>query len=359
MRFKLLSSPHVGRWARRSLLCAGLAIVGLRGPAQESYAAEAGPMGVPVVIAEARLEPVERALEAVGSVRADESVILRPEIAGRIAALHFREGDRVRAGQLLIELNAEEQAAALAQMETQEALERQSLARVHEMHEKKLISEQLYDEAQARWKNATAQRERDRVRLARTRIAAPFAGVLGLRQVSVGDVVAPGQDLVNLEAIDQVKVDFNVPEKFAAQVQAGMKLDIGVDAWPSRRYEGTIQAIDPRVDEATRTLRLRARLPNPEHALKPGMFARVRLELGDQSNAVFVPEQALFSKGSQALVFRIENGKAWSTPVKTGLRRPGSVEIVEGLRGGEQVVIEGLQKLRDGMSVNVQARTDS
>jgi membrane fusion protein (multidrug efflux system) len=328
----------------------GLGLVPAAGAAQP---AASSPGVLQVSVAEARREMVEQFLDAVGSLLADESVMVRPEIVGRIQSLHFREGERVRAGQLLVELNADEQAAALAQMEAQEALERQSLARLRDMRGKKLISEQLYDEALARWKDAGAQRERERVRLARTRIVAPFAGVIGLRRVSVGDYVAPGQDLVNLEAIDAIKLDFNVPEKYAALIRAGMKLTVAVDAWPDRNFEGAVLAIDPRVDEATRTLRLRARCPNSDHALKPGMFARVRLRVGERMEAVFVPEQALQAKGSQSFVYRIEDGKASATPVKTGRRRPGSVEIVEGLQGGERVVVEGLQKVMDGMAVSI------
>lgn len=352
-------SPLTRHIARLCLLLAATGMAVSIGLTPYAYAEGSGAQALPVGVATATVEPVERVLEQVGTLRADESVMLRPEIAGRIAVLHFREGDRVQAGQLLIELNAEEQAAALAQMETQETLERQSLVRIREMHGRKLISDQILDEAEARWKNSAAMRERDRVRLARTRIAAPFAGILGLRRVSVGDVVSPGQDLVNLEAIDQVKLDFNIPEKYAGRVEPGLKLAVGVDAWPAKTFQGSVVAIDPRVDEATRTLRLRARLPNPGQALKPGMFARIRLSLGAPADTVFVPEQAVFSQGSQTWLYRIDQGKAWATQVKTGMRRPGSVEILEGLHGGEPVVVEGLQKLRDGMAVETRDRPGS
>jgi membrane fusion protein (multidrug efflux system) len=306
-----------------------------------------------VKAARAWREETAAQVQAVGSLMADESVVLRPEIAGRIAAFHFAEGQRVRAGEVLVELNADEQRAALAQIEAQENLDRQSFARIQAMQAKNLISQQLFDEAVARWKNTNAQLERDRVRLSKTRLVAPFTGVLGLRQVSIGDYVAPGQALINLEAIDPIKLDFKIPEKYAAQVAARQKIGVRVDAYPGRVFAGEVYAVDPRMDEGTRTLRLRARLPNADLALKPGMFARIELSLGAVRNAVFAPEQALVAKGSQAFLFRIERDKAVMTPVKTGERRPGSVEIIEGLAGGEWIVTDGQLKLHDGMPVKM------
>jgi len=314
---------------------------------------EAGMQGMPVKAVRAWREKTATRVQAVGSLMAGESVILRPEIAGRIAAFHFSEGQKVRAGDTLVELNADEQRAALAQIEAQENLERQSFERIQAMRAKDLISQQLLDEAVARWKNARAQWDRDRVRLAKTRLLAPFSGILGLRQVSIGDYVSPGQALINLEAIDPIKLDFKIPEKYAGAVGGGLKIAISVDAYPGRSFAGEVYATDPRMDEGTRTVKLRARLPNADLALKPGMFARIDLNLGAPREAVFVPEQALVAKGSQASLFRVEGDKAVMTPVRTGERRPGSVEIVDGLTGGEWIVTDGQLKLRDGMPVMV------
>jgi len=220
------------------------------------------------------------------------------------------------------------------------------------------VSQQQYDESLARLQNAQALLERDRVRLARTQLFAPFDGILGLRQVSLGDYVSPGQALVNLESVDPIKLDFKLAEKYASKVVKGLKLEVSVDAWPDRVFRGEVQAVDPRLDEATRTVKVRARLPNPDLALKPGMFARIVLDLGHLREALFVPEQAVQAKGSTSMLFRIVNGKAVLSPVKTGERRSGSVEITEGIKDGDWIVIDGQIKLRDGMPV-IQLKQDA
>lgn len=306
---------------------------------------------LPVKVAQVRRQPVAAKIEAVGDLLANESVVLKPEITGRIAALGFREGQKVKAGTVLIELNADEQRAALEQGEATLHLEREGFRRIQEIRAKNLVSQQQYDEALARLQNAQAQLAMDRVRLSRTRLAAPFDGILGLRRVSLGDYVGPGQALVNLESIDPVKLDFKVPEKYAGKLMSGMQLEARVDAWPTRSFSGEIQAIDPRLDEATRTVKVRARIANADLALRPGMFARIVLDLATPHDGLFVPEQAVETKGSQSSLYRVLNGKANLTMIKTGERRTGTVEIVSGLNNDDWVVTEGQLKLRDGMSV--------
>ena len=317
---------------------------------------QAGPpamMALPVKVAHAKRDKVSAKIEAVGDLVAGESIVLRPEIVGRIAAIRFEEGNKAKAGDLLLELNAEEQRSAYAQSQASLKLEQESFKRIRDVRAKNLVSQQQYDESLARLQNAEALLERDRVRLARTQLYAPFDGILGLRQVSVGDYVSPGQSLVNLESVDPIKLDFKLAEKFAAKLVKGLKLEVSVEAWPGRVFRGEVQAVDPRLDEPTRTVKVRARLPNPDLALKPGMFARIVLDLGHLRDALFVPEQAVQAKGSTSMVFRVVDGKAMLIPVKTGERRPGFVEIREGLNDGDWIVVDGQIKLRDGMPVMV------
>jgi membrane fusion protein (multidrug efflux system) len=308
-------------------------------------------IAMPVKAAPAKRERVSARIEAVGDLLAGESVVLRPEIVGRIAAIRFEEGQKAKAGDLLIELNAEEQRSAYAQSQASVKLEDESFKRIRDVRAKNLVSQQQYDESLARLDNAKALLERDRVRLARTQLYAPFDGILGLRQVSLGDYVSPGQVLVNLESVDPIKLDFRLAEKYASKIVKGLKLEVSVEAWPGRTFRGEVQAVDPRLDEATRTVKVRARLANPDLALKPGMFARVALDLGHVREALFVPEQAVQAKGSTSMVFRVINGKAVLTPVKSGERRPGFVEITEGIKDGDWIVIDGQIKLRDGAPV--------
>jgi len=310
-------------------------------------------MALPVKAAQARREAVSAKVEAVGDLVAGESVVLRPEITGRIAAIRFEEGQKAKAGEVLIELNAEEQRSALAQSQASVQVEQQSFQRIRDVLARNLVSQQQYDESLARLQNAQALLERDRVRLSRTVLQAPFDGIIGLRQVSLGDYVSPGQALVNLESVDPIKLDFRLPEKYAGKLAKGLKLEVGVDAWPGRAFAGEVQAVDPKLDEASRTVKARARLANADLALKPGMFAHVVLDLGLARQALFVPEQAVEAKGSTSSVFRVVDGKAVLTPVKTGERRRGFVEIADGLKADDWVVTEGQLKLRDGMAVTL------
>lgn len=306
-----------------------------------------------VKIAAVWRETIDEDLQAVGSLLADESIVLRPEIAGRIEAIRFSEGGRVAAGDLLFELNAAENRAMLAQTEAQQLLDRQNFERVKEMRQKNLTSAQQYDEVLAKLKYSNASVEKERIRLDKMVLRAPFAGVVGLRLVAIGDYVTEGQALVNLEALNPIKLDFKLPERYAAFLRVGLPLTVKVEAYPGRDFGGVVYAIDPRLDEATRTLKVRARLPNESLLLKPGMFATIRLGLKGTRDALFAPEQALMMKGSDAYVYRLTDAKAALTLVNIGMRRKGNVEITSGLKAGDRVVTDGQTKLRDGGAVTV------
>ena len=290
---------------------------------------------------------------AVGTLRADETVVVRPEIAGRVATIHFKEGQAVRQGDPLITLDRDEYQAQLASSAAQLALEESSFRRLQDLHRKNLTSQQNIDEARARLDAARAQQQLNQVRLDKTVIRAPFDGTVGLRQVSPGAYVKIGDDIANLESLGSMKLDFRVPETYLARLQAGQTLAVRVDAWPDQFFEGAIYAIEPGVDEETRTVLLRARLPNKGNKLRPGLFARVSLVLERRENALMAPEQAIVPVGQKTFVYRVVDGKAAMTPVTLGLRRPGQVEILEGVNAGDQIVTDGQLKIRDGAAVNV------
>lgn len=306
-----------------------------------------------VKVARVWRETIDEDLTAVGTLLADETVVVRPEIAGRIETIRFAEGAKVRAGELLFELHAAENRAMLAQTEAQQMLDRQNFERVKEMRLKNLASAQQFDEVLAKLKYSNASVEKERVRLEKMMIHAPFNGVLGFRQVAIGDYVTEGQPLVNIEALNPIKLDFKLPERYAASVRVGLPISAAVEAYPERTFSGVVYAIDPRLDEETRTLKVRARLPNDNLMLRPGMFAKMRLGLKGLREALFVPEQALLLKGSETFVYTVHGGRATLTGVTVGLRRKGSVEVVSGLTAGDLVVTEGQTKVRDGARVNV------
>lgn len=312
-----------------------------------------GPPAMPVKAAAAKLAPAADEASAVGTLRADESVTIRPEIAGRIGEIRFNEGQAVARGALLVKLDQAELGAVVASSRAQLKLEQQKLERAEDLHKKGFISAQGLDDQRTSLARARAKLSEDEARLAKTEMRAAFPGVAGLRQVSEGQYVAAGTDIARLEKIDQLKLDFRVPETFAGKLRAGQAVKIQVDAFPGRSFGGAIYALEPAIDEQTRTVLARARVGNPDLRLRPGMFARVQLQLGVRENAVWIPEQAIVPRGQDTFVFRVSGGRAELVQVRTGARKVGEVEIVKGLAGGDLVVTEGTQRLGPGSPVSV------
>jgi len=292
-------------------------------------------------------------IRAIGSLQSDESVQITSEIAGRIAEISFTEGGTVNAGDVLVKLDD-----ALAQAEVSDAKARYDLAEANNERAKQLsrtgnVTEKAIDEATANFEIARAALELQRVRLSKHTIKAPFAGRVGIRKVSPGAFIAVGTPIVNLEKIDFLKVDFKLPELFLPSVNVGQTVDMMVDALPGRAFSGEIYAIDPQVDVNGRALQLRARLPNADFTLRPGLFARVLVKGKQTREVVLAPESAIVPRGGETFVFRIEGGKALEAKVKLGERRGAEVEILEGLAPNVQVVTAGQLKLRNGVAVEI------
>ncbi len=312
-----------------------------------------GGMAVAVEAAKVQVGPISREIQAVGSLRSNESVMVRPEVAGRIDRFQFNEGDRVTKGQMLVRLDDSNWAAAVEEARANVALAQSNFQRAQELARKGAGTERTRDEAEAKLRVDQARLESARAALQKTQIVAPFDGVVGLRQVSVGAYVQPGQDIVNLESLDPIKVDFRIPEVHLAALRSGQTLDVVVDAYPGQAFSGQVYAIDPAVDLNGRAVLVRARLPNADGLLRPGLFARVALVVERQDNAIQVPEQAIVPRGAEVMVFRVVDGKAVPTPVKTGKRRAGMVEVTEGLGPDDTVITAGQMKVRPGAAVNV------
>jgi membrane fusion protein (multidrug efflux system) len=292
-------------------------------------------------------------IRSIGSLRSDESVQVTSEIAGRVSEITFVEGETVKAGDILVKLDD-----ALAQAEVADAKARYDLAEANNDRAKQLsrtgnVTEKAIDEAAANFEIARAALELQRVKLSKHVIAAPFSGRVGLRKVSPGAFIAAGTPIVNLEKIDFLKLDFKLPEQFVPSVSVGQEVEVTVDAHPGKTFTGEIYAIDPQVDVNGRALALRARLPNPEFVLRPGLFARIVVKGKQTREVVLVPESAIVPRGGETFVFRIEDGKAIEAQVKLGERRGAEVEILEGVAPNTQVVTAGQLKLRNGMPVEV------
>ena len=309
--------------------------------------------GMPVKAALAKIAAAVDEASAIGTLRADESITVRPEVAGRITEIRFDEGARVAKGAVLARLDQAELAAVVASSAAQVKLDSQRLERSEDLFRKGFISQQALDDQRTSLARAKAKLAEDEAKLAKTEMRAPFPGVMGLRQVSAGAYVAAGTDIARLEKIDQLKLDFRVPETFLARLRAGQNVKVAVDAHPGREFSGAIYALEPAVDEQTRTVLARARVANPELKLRPGMFARVQVALGVRENAVWIPEAAIVPRGQDSYVFRVADGKVDLVRVRTGARKVGEVEILNGVAAGDRVVTEGSQRIGPGAAVQV------
>lgn len=311
------------------------------------------PAGLPVKAEKVTITRVTDEVTAVGSLLAEESVIIRPEIDGRIVGLHFQEGKPVSAGQRLVTIDGSEFEAQLAAIEADLRTEQQRYQRSQELVEQNFISKESLDMQRGTVERLKARADEARAKLAKTVIRAPFSGVAGLRMVSPGAYVRAGEDIVRLENVSSIKVDFRIPETFMARVGSNQDVAVRLDAYPGKEFRGRVYAIEPVVDERSRTILMRARVPNKGTQLRPGMFVRVAVTLETRANAIVVPEQAIWPQGKDNFVFRVVDGKAVLTKVELGNRNPGEVEIANGLSPTDMVITEGQIKLRDGAPVMV------
>jgi membrane fusion protein (multidrug efflux system) len=320
-------------------------------PARVAIAPSEG--GVAVEAARVKIDTVVEDIRAVGTLRPNEAVTVVSEIAGRVERIGFREGQAVAAGEVLIELDASILQAELAKARSDLTLARANHERAAALATRGMSTQRALDEARAAMQAAEAGQALAQARLQKATIKAPLSGIVGLRSVSVGAYVTPGERIVELADVDPVKVDFRVQELALSELRRGQPIRVTVDALPGKAFEGEIDAIDPIVDVAGRAIRLRARIPNQRRELSPGLFARVQIVVERRENSVLVPESAVFAEGSKRFVYRVIDGRAVLTGVQLGQRRPGQVEIRKGLGRDDVVVTAGHQQIRDGSRVDV------
>ena len=296
-------------------------------------------------------QPWRDSLEALGTAQANESVAITAKASDVVTRLAFDSGERVRAGQLLVDMNSSAQRADVdaAQAALRDA--EQQLRRGSELARQQLIAQGQLDTLRANRDAAAAALAARRAAVADRTLVAPFAGVLGLRRVSVGALVGPGTTITTLDDDSRIKLDFTVPESALSSLARGQAIAARSDAWPGVAFEGAVADIDSRVDPDTRAVAVRALLPNPDGRLRAGMLLRVAVRLPERQ-ALVLPEIAVQQEGSQASVFRVGAGDAVSlVPVTLGSRHDGKVEIASGLKPGDRIVVEGIVKLHDGSKV--------
>jgi membrane fusion protein (multidrug efflux system) len=298
--------------------------------------------------------------QAVGSLRSRQGVMLRPEVGGRVKQIFFNDGQRVRKGQLMVQFDDQLPQAQLAQARAELSIAEANHKRNQELVAQNFISQRSLDESSAALEVSRAKLSLAQATLQRLQVLAPFDGITGLKQINVGDYLKDGADMVNVEDIDAVLLDFRLPERFQAKIRAGQKAQLTVDALPGRPFSAIIQAVDPLIDANGRSVGVRGCIDNRQQQLRPGMFARVNAVFGSRENALVIPEEAIIPQGGRTFVVRIIPGDkpevkvSERVAVKVGLRLPGKVEILEGLSAGDTVVTAGHQRLqKDGTVVRV------
>src|SRR5690606_26590703 len=338
------------RLALAGLLPVLLAACGQNAPGP----AAGGGMAAPTVTAFV-VQPVEWVdrIEALGTARANESVTLTAKVTEVVRSVRFDDGDRVRQGDVLVELTGQAEVANLREAQAALNEAQQQLQRLEPLVEQGTLPRAQLDTQRALRDSARARADAIRARLAERVISAPFAGVLGFRQVSDGALVTPGTVIATLDDIDLIKLDFTVPERYLSTLAAGQAIVARSVAWPDRPFNGKVTSIGSRVDPVARAVALRAELANPEHMIKPGMLLTGELATQPRQ-ALVIPELALIQVGTRQSVFRLnEDDTVTEVDVRTGARRLGDVEILDGLAAGDRIVHEGTGKLRDGLRVNV------
>jgi membrane fusion protein, multidrug efflux system len=308
---------------------------------------------VAVVTAHATKKDFAHEVEALGTLRANESVDITAKVADRVAAIHFDEGQQVRKGTVLIELDNTEARADLAAAEAAASDSRSQYKRSQELFQTKALSEAQLDQLQATLLANEARVAAARSRLADRVITAPFNGRVGLRNVSLGGLVNPGAVITTLDDLSVVKLDFAVPEMFLSTLQPGLTVEARSTAYAETAFAGRVASVDTRVDPTTRSVAIRALIDNRDGRLRPGMFMTVKL-VRPEGQALMLPEQAIVPEEERHFVYVVENGQAHKREVKIGRRRPGEVEVLQGLTADDGVVVDGTLNLREGITVRVQ-----
>jgi len=310
-----------------------------------------GPV-IAVVATPVRLENLALEVEALGTAKASESVDVTAKVSNMVTAIRFTEGQKVPKGEVLVELDGEQARADLAVANAALTESASQLKRSRELYSTKVLSDQQIEQIEATHTANQARVASARSRLSDTVIRAPFSGRVGLRRVSVGSLVAPGTVITTLDDTSSIKLDFTVPERVVAAMRAGLEIEATSVAYPGQTFSGRVASVDSRVDPSTRSVIVRAIVPNEQGLLRPGMFMNVRLSRG-ATDVLVVPEEALVPEQGDVFVYVVQDGKASKRKIQAGQRTIGSVQVTDGLQAGEMIVTEGTQKLRDGASVTL------
>lgn len=346
-----MTSPS---WRTRGGGVALLAVLaaGACGSPANSAPKAAAPPPVNVELAPVVQTAIHDTVDLVGQLEAAESVVLKAETSGVVATVSFEDGDRVRAGQVLLQLRDGEERARLREAEAELTLAEDEYRRTRALADRKTVSAAELDRATANAEAARARRDLAQVELDRMTIRAPFDGALGAREVSPGDRVSKTTALVRIDAVDRLRLLFTVPELAVTAMRVGSPVAVAVAAFPGERFAGRVYFVAPTLDPASRRLSLKAWVDNDDHRLRPGMFANIGLEVARRDDALVIPESALAYDADGAFVWRVGAGDvAQRAPVTIGIREAGRVEVTGGLAAGDRIVAAGTHKVASGAVV--------
>jgi len=311
-----------------------------------------GGAGGPAVVTTTVLapRPWSDTIDALGTAAARESVTITAKVSEKVEQVHFDSGDKVGAGQLLVTLSDSAQHANVGEAEANYKEAQKTYDRIQELAKQQLVAATQLDVQRAARDAALARLQAQKATVGDRVIVAPFAGVLGLRQVSPGSLVTPGTVVTTLDDVSKILLDFSVPEKNLGALGVGGEVRAASDAFPGETFSGRITSVGSRVDPTSRALAARAEFDNPNGRLRPGMLLNVQLDQSTRE-ALQVPELALDQLGEQSFLYRVDGDTVEHVPVKIGARRPGWVEILDGVKAGDRVVVEGIVKLKDGQKI--------
>lgn len=305
--------------------------------------------GLPAEVVHAQEQTVPTYIEAIGTLKANESLILRPEITGRIDAIHFEEGSAVKKNSPLVHFDSAIYKAQVNEAKARVLLSETEFRRVDKLFNTGATSGTNRDSALAQMQINEAQLDQAKITLEKMTLKAPFSGIVGLREFSEGDYITAGSDMLNIVDVSRMKIDFKIPEIYLPQVKTGQTLNIKLSSFPAQDFAGEVVAISPQISEQGRNILVRAILPNADNLLRPGLFAKVKLLIKEE-NAIVIPEEAIIPQGNQFLVYLYQDEKVTPMPVKIKQRLKGKVAVT-GINVDDVVITAGQLKLQPGSPI--------
>jgi membrane fusion protein, multidrug efflux system len=297
-------------------------------------------------------QPLDKKIYATGTILANEEIDLHSEVAGRVTQINFTEGSSVSKGNLLVKINDADLQAKLTRLTAEKELAEREAHRQQQLHDTKLASEREYDAAESRLKTLNADIQLLKADIAKTEIRSPISGVVGLRWISNGGYVTSSTPIARVQQLDHVKIDFSVPEKYGTLLKKNSDITFTI-AGSEREYQGKVYAIEPKIDLATRTVKVRALAQNADRSLMPGAFAKVLLILDRLEHALVVPTESLIPELTGQKVYVYSNGIAQPRKVTTGIRTDSAIQILEGIAPNDTLIVSGLLQIKDNMQVKI------